>query len=95
MEMPQYDFKPPHSLQDGMQRFALELNCMMVWLRNEARFHDAMDYSVLETAFLISTLLEESHRETEALIPEIEKRVTGADLAQVKPSRRSSKSGNR
>jgi len=82
MEMSHYDFKPPYSLKDGMQRFALELNCMMVWLRNEARFHDAKDYSVLETASLISDMLEDSQREAEALIPEIERRVTGSDLAR-------------
>jgi len=82
MEMPYYDFKPPHSLKDGLQRFSLELNCMMVWLRNEARFHDAMDHSVLETAHLLADLLADSHEETEKLIPEIEKRVTGGDLAR-------------
>ena len=81
MEMPQDDFKPPHSLKDGMQRFALELNGMLVWLRNEARYHDAMDQSVLQTAHLLADLLADSHEEAEALIPEIEKRVTGADLA--------------
>ncbi|MFM8606954.1 MAG: hypothetical protein ACKOBC_03190 [Hyphomicrobiales bacterium] len=79
--MPQYDFKPPQSLKESLQRFTLELNCMMVWLRNEARFHDAMDYSVLETASLISDLLHESVNETEALLPDIERRVMGADLA--------------
>ena len=83
MEMPQSDFKPPHSLKDGVQRFSVELNCMMTWLRNEARFHDAMDYSVLETAQLIADLLAQSHEETERLIPEIEKRVTGADVAKI------------
>jgi hypothetical protein len=39
MEMPRYDFKPPKSLAESLQRFTLELNSMMVWLRNEARFH--------------------------------------------------------
>ena len=80
--MPCYDFKPPHSLAESLQRFTLELNCMMVWLRNEARYHDAMDQTVLDTASLISDMLEDSHREAEKLIPEIEKRVTVADLSK-------------
>ena len=79
MEMSHYDFKPPYSLKEGMQRFALELNCMMVWLRNEARYHDAMDKTVLDTASLISNMLDDSHREAEKLIPEIERRVAGVD----------------
>ena len=79
--MPHDDFHPPRSLKESLERFALELHCMMVWIRNEARLHDAMDYSVLETACLISNLLSDSHDETERLIPEIERRVSGADLA--------------
>jgi len=79
MKMPRCDFKPPQSLTESLQRFTLELNCMTVWLRNEARYHDAMDQTILDTALLISDKLDDSHREAEKLIPEIDRRVEGVD----------------
>lgn len=80
--MTQIDFKPPHSIKDALQRFGLELHCLMAWMRDEAQFHDNGDHSVLEIAQLISRLLDDSHKEAEQLIPLIERRVTYADLAE-------------
>ena len=87
MEMPQTlkfdtrDFTPPHSLKDALQRFSLELDCLLVWLRNEARYHDNRDHAVLDVACHAAHVLEDSYKETEALIRELEKRVSGADLS--------------
>lgn len=78
--MPQIDFTPPHSLKDALQRFSLELECLMVWMRNEAQHHDNFDHAVLDAACLVSQVLADSHKEAEQLIPQIERRVTGADL---------------
>ena len=80
MEMPQIDFTPPHSLKDALQRFSLELECLMVWMRNEAQHHDNLDHAVLDAACLVSHVLEDSHAEIQRLIPQIERRVMGADL---------------
>jgi hypothetical protein len=77
----QAGFHPPRSLKESLQRFSLELDCMMVWLRNEARYHDAMNYAVLDNAHLIASLLADSLQEAETLIPELERRITGVDLA--------------
>jgi len=78
--MPECDFSPPHSMKEAMQRFSLELHCLLVWMRNEARFHDAMDHKVLETAHLIVNLLDDSLQQAEPLLHDIERRVAGADL---------------
>jgi len=78
--MPHNDFKPPVSNKESLQRFSLELNCLMVLLRNEAQFHDAMDPTVLDIAQLVASILADSLKETEQLIPMIEARVTGADM---------------
>ena len=87
MEMPQkvkfktIDFKPPQSLKEALQRFSLELECLMIWMRNEAHYHDNFDHAVLDAAYLVSQALEDSHKEATRLIPQIERRVTGADLS--------------
>jgi len=75
--MPQVDFKPPRSLKDAFQRFSLELNCMMVWLRDEARFHDNYDHAVLDAASLLCSTLEDAHAEAVRLTEDLEKRVVG------------------
>lgn len=76
------NFTPPTSLKDAMQRSALELECLLVWMRNEARFHDALDPRVLDVASLAVEMFEDKLSEMRALLPEIERRVSGADLAQ-------------
>jgi len=87
MEMPQkvkfktIDFKPPQSLKEALQRFSIELECLMIWMRNEAHYHDNFDHAVLDAACLVSQVLEDSHKEATRLIPQIERRVTGADLS--------------
>jgi len=69
------DFKPPHSLKEAFQRFCLELNCMMVWLRDEAQFHNNQDQSVLDTASLFCSTIEDTHKEATALTEKLERRV--------------------
>ena len=69
------DFKPPRSLKEAFQRFCLELNCMMVWLRNEAEFHDNQDESVLDTATLFCATIEDTHKEAPMLAGKLERRV--------------------
>ena len=87
MDMPQKlkfdtsDFTPPRSLKDALQRSALELDCLLIWMRNKARFHEAMDYRVLDAANLAVNMVEDKLTEMQNLIPEIERRVSGADLA--------------
>ena len=75
------DFKPPQSLKEALQRFSLELECLMIWMRNEARYHDNFDHTVLDAAHLVSQILQDSHKEAALLIPQIERRVTGANLS--------------
>jgi len=75
------DFAPPRSLRDALQRASLELNCLMVWMRNGAQYHDNLDETVLDNAFLAKQMLEDALSEVNTLLPEIERRVTGADLA--------------
>ena len=76
--MPNNDFKPPYSLKESLQRFMLELNCLMVWMRNEARYHDAMDPSVVDTVQLVVNVLDDTLKEAQQLAPKIEARATGA-----------------
>jgi hypothetical protein len=74
--MPQPDFKPPLSLQDALQRFSLELNCVMVRLRDEAHFHDNADHAVLDAAYLLLNVLDDTSTEAEALTRQLEKRIS-------------------
>ena len=76
--MPQSDFKPPQSLQDALQRFSLELNCVMVRLRDEARFHDNADHAVLDAAHLLLNILEDTNKEAQELTHQLEQRVSSA-----------------
>ena len=76
--MPQSDFKPPQSLRDALQRFSLELNCVMVRLRDEAHFHDNADHTVLDAAYLLLNVLNDTSTEAEALTRQLEKRISNA-----------------
>ena len=71
------DFEPPRSLKDAFQRFALELTCMMVWLRDEASFHDNHDHTVLDAASLLCSTLEDAHEEAVRLTERLERRLVG------------------
>ena len=71
------DFETPHSLKDAFQRFALELTCMMVWLRDEAAFHDNHDHAVLDAASLLCSTLEDAHEEAVRLTERLERRLVG------------------
>ena len=75
--MPQKDFTPPHSLTEALQRLSLELNGLMVRLRNEARYHDNFDHGVLDAANLAVDVLEDAHAEATTLTRAIERRVLG------------------
>ena len=76
MEMPQLDFKKPLSLKEALQRFSLELDCVMVRLRDEADFHDDADRSVLDAANLFLDVLDDTSKEAKALTQRLDRRIT-------------------
>jgi hypothetical protein len=75
--MPSYDFKKPMNFLNALEQFSLALECVMVALRNEAKFHDSGDESVLNAANMYCSLLEDRHSESVALTNALEKRVLG------------------
>ena len=74
METPQIDFSNPMTFQNALQNFTLSLACVMVALRDEAKFREEADQATLNAACIFCSLLEDSHREAIALVDGMERR---------------------
>ena len=79
MDTPKIDFSKPMTFQNALETFTLSLAFVMVALRDEVSFREEPDQETLNAAYLLCSLLEDSHREAMAL-------VEGMEIGLHKPS---------
>ena len=71
--MPQVDFEKPITIQSALESFTLALALVMTALRDHAAFETPPERATLHAAHFLSSLLEDSRRDVEALITRMEK----------------------
>jgi len=77
MKMPQIDFSKPQTFLNTLETFALALNCVMIALRNEAKFNDEINEATVEGTNIFASMLEDARTETLQIGNQFERTILG------------------